>query len=142
MVRQPFPIKNKEAELALIASFRAENYSYAKIAEVLGLNQNTVKSLCQRNNIPTPTGIPRKTKAEKAALKVCKNCKKQLDKKKDRSDKEFCSDNCRRNYWKQQKAEQQKAAKAPPFPAPNNPESPPELTGLPGQGELSLEDRR
>ena len=50
-------------QISTIQHLRFENYSYAKIAEVLGISQDTVKSYCLRHNIATPA-IPRKTKEE------------------------------------------------------------------------------
>lgn len=62
-------IRQKE----IIRKLRCENYSYATIGKVMGINPNTVKSVCFRKGVETPN-IPRKTKQEKATLQICKQC--------------------------------------------------------------------
>ena len=78
-------------QLTIIANLRAENYSYASIAKQLGMSPNTVKSICLRKGILTPDK-PRKTKTEKAALQICKQCGKPIDNSWNRIGKSFCSD--------------------------------------------------
>ena len=104
--------KNLEA----IQTLRKQNYSYASIARALGMNANTVKSLCLRNNIATPS-LPRKTKEEKINLTVCKRCGKPIDNPWHRVRKQFCSDRCRLAYWKSQQAAKEKAQKGLDSPA-------------------------
>lgn len=87
-----------ETQKRIIRKLRAENYSYTTIAKVMGLNPNTVKSVCFRKGVETPS-IPRKTKTEKAQLRVCKQCGTPIDNPWNRVGKQFCSDKCRRRYW-------------------------------------------
>ena len=84
-------------QMERIKELRSENYSYRFIGDALGLSMNTVKSVCRRKRFDT-TGS-RKTKAEKEAARICENCGKFLGED-IRSDSRFCSDSCRRKWWK------------------------------------------
>ena len=79
-----------------IADLRRENYSYQFIADALGIPMNTVKSICRRKGFAAEG--PRKTKAEKQQVTLCKNCHRLLvDGRKDRA---FCSESCRSAWWR------------------------------------------
>ena len=80
-----------------IAALRQQNYSYRFIGEVLSLSPNTVKSICRRKHLKA-TG-PRKTKAQKLTARICQNCGAILPSNSNQEQK-FCSDKCRRNWWK------------------------------------------
>ena len=80
-------------QLERISELRGQNFSYQFIGEALGLSINTVKSVCRRRGIPAHG--PRKTKAEKQEAALCKYCHRLLY---GRSDKHFCSANCRRAW--------------------------------------------
>lgn len=84
------------ADKERIAMLRSENFSYQFIADKLGLSMNTVKSICRRNGIKALG--KRKTKAEKEAVVLCKNCLMPL-KSDGRKGKAFCSDYCR-TVWR------------------------------------------
>lgn len=78
-----------------IAEMRLQNYSYSFIGRALDLSPNTVKSICRRRGFAA--NGPRKTKAEKANVLLCKNCRKPLPEGL-RSDAIFCSDLCRTEW--------------------------------------------
>ena len=125
---------------SIIRTLRSENYSYAKIAEVLGLNPNTVKSICRREDY-VASALPRKTKEEKAALKICKQCGKPITNPWNRKVKQFCSDKCRTHYWNEHKLVSLRAAKKEetsdePALSPNAGQND---AGLPSPLELTLE---
>ena len=82
-----------------LAALRRQNFSYACIGEKLGIPGNTVKSICRRGNI-RPEVAGRKTKAEKAALAVCRYCGRELVFTSPQK-KQFCNDHCRIEYWKE-----------------------------------------
>ena len=113
-----------EQQKSIIRKLRAENYSYATISKVLGLNPNTVKSICFRKGVETPN-IPRKTKQEKAELQICKHCGAPLENPWNRVGKQFCSAKCRRAFWNA-----------------NNKEGLQKDAGLPAPPEVSLDARR
>lgn len=114
-----------------IENLRAENYSYARIAEILGLSPDTVKSYCLRHKIATPA-IPRKTKAEKASLMICRWCGKPITNPWNRKVKHFCSDACRTKYQNERKRLKRLGERPP-----NGPEMGQERAGLPAKRELS-----
>lgn len=82
-----------------IAALRRQNFSYACIGEKLGMPSNTVKSICRRRDIQ-PVDMRRKTKAEKAALAICRYCGRELVFTSAQK-KQFCNDHCRIEYWKE-----------------------------------------
>ena len=74
-----------------IRKMRCKGESYARIAEILRISANTIKSFCRRNNLQN-------TKFEDYEMKnICKNCKASIDS--GRKNKKFCSDGCRLNWW-------------------------------------------
>ncbi len=79
-------------QLEQIAVLRQHNFPYSFIGRELNLSMNTVKSICRRKGYKTEDS--RKTKAEKGAAVLCKNCHKPLPKSA-RKDAIFCSDYCR-----------------------------------------------
>lgn len=97
-------IQQKEKTIRQIATLRADNYSYGTIAEKLGLNANTVKSLCQRNNIKAGDGKV-KSKLQSRDIYTCKYCGKAITNDWNRKGKVFCSDNCRTKYHNERKHE-------------------------------------
>ncbi len=96
----------KKRQMEGIEKLRHENYSYRFIGDALGISPNTVKSICRRNHYEANGN--RKTKAEKQAARVCKNCGTLLAPG-GRQGQQFCSDACRRGWWKRhrQNAEKQ-----------------------------------
>ena len=120
-----------ETQKRIIRRLRAENYSYATIGKVMGLNPNTVKSICFRKGVKTPN-IPRKTKQEKSRLQICKQCGQPIDNPWNRIGKQFCSDKCRRKYWNEH---QEKAAAGEAGRLQKD-------AGLPAPPEVSLDGRR
>ena len=91
-------VKNMtSSQMKIIEALRRRNYSYAFIGERLSLSANTVKSICRRKHFDADG--PRKTKAEKQSAALCKYCSAPLEG--GRKDRAFCSDECRSNWWKE-----------------------------------------
>lgn len=90
----------KEQKLQ-IAKLRAEGYGYIRIAQALGVSENTVKSFCRRNNLTN------KAKVDIAKMQVrvangvyyCKCCGVSVEQNPGRKEKKFCSDKCRMEWW-------------------------------------------
>ena len=72
-----------------ITTMRQGGIGYIKIAQELGLSENTVKSYCRRQNSVV-------TKEETAR---CAECGKPIDIS-TRGGRRFCSDTCRMKWWK------------------------------------------
>lgn len=81
-----------------IQQMRHEGQSYMQIASTLGISENTIKSYCRRNGINTFKSI--KLKEDKETCTVCKNCGKPLKQGTKGQPKKFCSEECRRSWWK------------------------------------------
>jgi len=81
-----------------IIQMRTDSMSYAKIALIIGISENTIKSFCRRNNI----NIAPKTVYEeiRGIHTVCRQCGKPLTHTAKGQPKKFCSDACRRMWWK------------------------------------------
>ncbi len=75
---------------------RMQGFGYKKIAAVLQLLPNTVKSYCQREGL---SGVMAKPRSEIIDGHFCKNCGLPVlqDEKKE---KKICSYECRMEWWK------------------------------------------
>lgn len=81
-----------DAEKEKIRFWRLEGLGYGTIAARLGLSENTVKSFCRRNHL---TGV-----ASKEPVCVCRHCGQPLALLPKRKERKFCSETCRRAWWK------------------------------------------
>lgn len=81
-----------------IHNMRKAGMSYSKIASALGISENTIKSYCRRNNLGAKKDI--KPKNEKEIYTSCKHCGKPLTQGTKGQPKKFCSEECRRLWWK------------------------------------------
>ena len=87
-----------------LRKMRFDGESYTKIAAVIGVSANTIKSFCRRNNlqnIESENNEPKNT---------CKNCNKKLTVSEKQKPKIFCCDNCRFMWWKNNRDKMQKKA--------------------------------
>lgn len=82
-----------EAQKEQVRFLRCEGLGYGAIAARLDISENTVKSFCRRNHL---TGV-----ASKEPVLVCRNCGGPLPQKPKRKQRKFCSEACRRAWWKQ-----------------------------------------
>ena len=81
-----------DTEKEKIRFLRLEGCSYGGIAERLHLSENTVKSYCQRNGLAG--------RAQRRMDGCCKCCGKDLRTQPRRKNRRFCSEDCRRAWWK------------------------------------------
>lgn len=70
-----------------IQRLRQEGYGYVRIAQMLGLSENSVKSFCRRHPLPTDD-------SHKQTVSTCPQCGTKVD-----SRRRFCSDACRTTWW-------------------------------------------
>ena len=82
-----------EQKLSII-SLRKNGFGSRKIAARLGMSDNTVKSYIRRSGISAPCN-PTENKEG-----VCHQCGMDLTNIKGRKNRKFCSETCRRNWWK------------------------------------------
>lgn len=82
-----------ESEKQEILSLRRAGNGYKKIAAILGISPNTVKSFCQRQNVG---GI---ASCEASVHPKCMYCGIAVEQNLGRKRKKFCSDACRMKWW-------------------------------------------
>ena len=70
-----------------IQRLRQEGYGYVRIAQMMGLSENSVKSFCRRHPLPTDD-------SHKQTESTCPQCGTKVD-----SRRRFCSDACRTAWW-------------------------------------------
>ena len=74
-----------------IVELRKEENGYKRIAQLLGLSENTVKSFCRRRQLLKETPEDKKD--------TCPCCGQVLVQIPGRKPKKFCSDKCRTKWW-------------------------------------------
>lgn len=79
---------NKEKQR--VQELRSKGYGYGKIAEELGISKSTISSFC---------------KSQDKDVTYCGMCGVKLKQSKGHRQKKFCSEKCRRNYWRIHKDE-------------------------------------
>ena len=83
-----------DAQRIQIGNLREVGLGYKKIAEQMGLSENTVKTYCRRHGL----GGNMAQQGE-ATKDVCLCCGKPVKQNPGRKQKKFCSDRCRNKWW-------------------------------------------
>lgn len=83
-----------EEQKAKIIDFRMKGVGYKKIAQEIGLSENTVKSFCRRAAI-----AKQEMTAPIKPDSVCGCCGKKVEQIPGRKKRRFCSDACRQKWW-------------------------------------------
>ena len=78
-----------------IQRLRQEGYGYVRIAQMLGLSENSVKSFCRRHPLPVDD-------SRKQAEGMCPQCGTKVD-----SRHRFCSDACRAGWYESHSSDEQ-----------------------------------
>ena len=82
-------------EIQQIRTLQCQGLGYRRIASMLNLSPNSVKSYCQRHPMePTPN-----------ADAYCKQCGKPISFVVGKKKRQFCSDRCRQIWWNAHRAE-------------------------------------
>ena len=81
-----------------IIQMRREGVSYSKISLALGISENTVKSFCRRKQISGGRTAGRRKDSKNPT--ACKKCGSPLIPTVKGQPKKFCSEVCRRAWWK------------------------------------------
>ena len=76
-----------------IKVLRQRGMGYIRVAQALGISENTIKSFCRRNKL---TG---QVKQEKLAEHFCFYCGTAVTQNPGRKEKKFCSNKCRMKWW-------------------------------------------
>lgn len=80
----------------MINKLRNDGIGYKKIARVLGMSDNTVKSYCHRNGL---AGVMKAPTQKILDMHVCKFCGKEVIQNPGRKQKLFCDSRCRQLWW-------------------------------------------
>lgn len=86
-----------DAQKIQIGKLRGAGLGYKKIAEQMGLSENTVKTYCRRHGLGgNMTHLQNVTQNEEHH---CLCCGKPVQQTPGRKEKKFCSDSCRNKWW-------------------------------------------
>lgn len=87
-----------EMQKQQIKGYRDCGYGYKRIAQMMGISPNTVKSFCRRNDINGNTAIEPSV-ALTGETTVCENCGREIQQIAKQKKKRFCCDKCRNAWW-------------------------------------------
>ncbi|MDF2944397.1 MAG: Sigma-70 region 4 type 2 [Herbinix sp.] len=90
-----------EEQKVQITKLRANGYGYIRVAQVLGVSENTVKSFCRRNNLTGMAAVEAaKTQIQAdGGIHLCMCCGLSVEQNPGRKEKKFCSNKCRMKWW-------------------------------------------
>jgi len=78
-----------------IHELRAKGQSYTKIADMLGISENTIQSYCRRNKL----GGLAQPDTEPVIGSFCKRCGAPIKQTQGKKPRQYCSDQCRMLWW-------------------------------------------
>ena len=84
-----------EKQKSKIQQLRQRGVGYIRIAQALGISENTIKSFCRRNRLAGDTN-------QALPEHFCQSCGKPVPQNPGRKEKKFCSDTCRMEWWNAQ----------------------------------------
>ncbi len=102
-----------------IQQMRRDGVGYGKIAMILGISKETIKSFCRRNPMrdgdpttPVDNAVAAAATQTTAAMDgvACGQCGKRLIQRPKQKPKRFCSDECRLAFWRDHSAQLNKKA--------------------------------
>ena len=85
-----------DRQIEQVHILRKQGIGYGKVAQMLGVSENTVKSYCRRNAL---TGSRSMAAGILLEEHFCPNCGMQVLQTAGRKEKRFCSDRCRNAWW-------------------------------------------
>lgn len=87
-------------EKSRVVELRRKGMGYIKIAQAIGVSENTVKTFCRRNGL-TGTTVDVQDVPEDLGIaqKPCLCCGKMVAQYPGRKEKKYCSDDCRTKWW-------------------------------------------
>ena len=88
-----------DAQRLKIRNLREAGLGYKKIAEQMQLSENTVKTYCRRHGLGGNMASQIPTQSTEAHVCLC--CGAAVKQNPGRKEKKFCSDKCRRQWWKE-----------------------------------------
>ncbi len=91
-----------EIQKEQIKQLRSDGFGYKKIAILLDISENTIKSFCRRNGLVNEVIKDKEIKIEDTKVidsSYCANCGEVVVQVKGIKTRKFCSDECRKIYW-------------------------------------------
>jgi hypothetical protein len=79
-----------------IRELREEGYGYGRIAQILEISENTIKTYCRRHGLG---GVATNLASSEGKRQYCPCCKSVMELIPGRKPKKFCSDKCRMKWW-------------------------------------------
>jgi hypothetical protein len=102
-----------EIEKQQIMELRLKGEGYKKIAGTLGISRDSVRNYCKRNMIGGDSDSASHNVEERITNNLfCACCNKPIKQNKGGRARRFCSEGCRRKWWKENKDKQTKSEKA------------------------------
>lgn len=91
-----------DIEKQKIFELRSKSIGYKAIANILGLSRDAVRSYCKRHGLDgIPSVVPLNIEEQKNQNLICLHCGKTLKTKSRGRQRKFCSDECRRIWWRE-----------------------------------------
>lgn len=90
-------------EIEKLKIYRRQGYGYEKICKLINVSKSTVAAYCRRNDI-RPIKHAKESRASENGVDenlFCKYCGRELIQSKRGKPKKFCSEACRRSWWKE-----------------------------------------
>lgn len=98
-----------EVEKQQIHDLRLKGVGYKAIAAVLGKSRDSVRSFCRRNGLDGDSRVVALNVKEKIKNHLlCSCCGKSIKQKGRGRTRRFCSEECRRKWWKENPKERNK----------------------------------
>lgn len=82
-----------------IVELRKNGIGYGKIAQILGLNENSVKTYCRRNGLTGTVVMPQESTLPGTIQRICKQCGASFQQYPGHREKMFCCVDCRTKWW-------------------------------------------
>lgn len=93
----------KAEEIEKLKMHRRQGYSYEKICKIINVSKSTVAAYCRRHDIRPITHVKESRTTEQRIDEnvFCKYCGSELIQSRKGKPKKFCSEACRRSWWKE-----------------------------------------
>lgn len=102
-----------EFEKQQIQDLRLKGVGYKAIAAVLGISRDSIRGYCKRNGLDGDSKVVSLNIEEKINQNLlCACCGKPIKQKKRGTKRRFCSEECRRTWWKENQDKRNKNCKA------------------------------
>lgn len=93
-----------------IRELRLKGMGYKGIAGLLGLSRDSVRGFCKRNGLDGDSCVVALNVEEKVKRNLlCACCEKPIKQKEQGRTKKFCSEECRRKWWRENQSERNKS---------------------------------